>query len=302
MKRTILLFALISFTVFRQYGQTSLYHPMPTSNAVWNIDYYLAPCWPIFSYSETYSIVMSGDTTINSKIYHKLYTPAVIKSNPTTSCGGQSPGYKGAIREDTLLKKVFIAWDTTEILLYDFNMQVGDTVKGLTEISSCPDTVISIDSVLVGSNYHKRWFINADYNIYFIEGVGSTYGLLGQSIGQCIGQFPDLWISCFSKDGVTLYPSLSTNCEIITSTHSINSTLNEVNIYPNPSTGSFTIDLNDTGINEIQLYDVFGNLIFRQFKSDNSKIKIDDLKAGVYFLTLIDSFHNKSTRKIISSK
>jgi len=59
---------------------------------------------------------MNGDTTFNGKLYKK-----VIGNHWYDSC---------FIYEDTLYKKVYCrqAWDNYEYLLYDFNVQVGDTV------------------------------------------------------------------------------------------------------------------------------------------------------------------------------
>ncbi|MDA9312690.1 hypothetical protein OAD50_03035 [Vicingaceae bacterium] len=55
-------------------------------------------------------------------------------------------------------------------------MQVGETVQGYIQSTGLQtETVQSIDSVLVGTVNHKRWTINTYYNIYFIEGIGSTY-------------------------------------------------------------------------------------------------------------------------------
>ena len=74
MKKLLLLFSTM-LTLFAN-GQTSVYHPFPDSNAVWNIHFQLY-CFANGTGDENYSITISGDTLINSQTYHKLTTPYV---------------------------------------------------------------------------------------------------------------------------------------------------------------------------------------------------------------------------------
>ncbi|MBK6397641.1 MAG: hypothetical protein IPF75_05100 [Bacteroidetes bacterium] len=53
-------------------------------------------------------------------------------------------------------------------MLYDFNLEVGDTVHGYLGswlFSNNLDTVTAIDSILVGNSYRKRWSICPNYDI-----------------------------------------------------------------------------------------------------------------------------------------
>ncbi len=299
MKKLLLLFT--TLMTLSSIGQTSVYHPFPDSNVVWNFHYYLN-CFMGLG-NEYYSITISEDTLINSISYHKLTTP-FIKSFSTGTCEDISSGYKGAIRQDTALKKVFYVppTDITEQLLYDFNMQIGDTIKGFLENNAfSPDTVISIDSVLVGANYRKRWNINNCYGIRFIEGIGSTYGLIQQSPG-CITDQADYTITCFQQNGKVIYPDTTSNCDIITNIKILTESLIQINIFPNPSNSSFTIDIDKaTNIRETRLTDLLGNIILQQQTCSQSKIIIDNLQSGTYILTLIDKENRKINRKIISS-
>lgn len=91
-------------------GQTSIYHPFPDSNAVWNF-HIQAYCFQNGDGDENYSIILLGDTIINSQSYHKLTTP-FVESYSTGSCGATQTGYKGAIRQDSAAKKVFYVQPT----------------------------------------------------------------------------------------------------------------------------------------------------------------------------------------------
>lgn len=293
-----ILFIILTFTTLSLKAQTSVYKPFPESNAIWNFQSYIS-CPSIVSFTENYSITITEDTVINSQIYHKLSVPAVIKSYDTTICNHVSLGYKGAFRQDVLNKKVFFMSPSsnTESLLYDFNIEVGDTIKGLT--ASYTDTVFSIDSVLVGSSYHKRWNFNQEFNISLIEGVGLTYGLIELSPGNAIGNFPYFNITCFSNNNISLYPNSSINCELITSLNKTDNHFNQIKIFPNPSTGALKVCFDKINITEIRITDIFGNMVFREVQLTGTDFEIKELNSGTYTLTLIDSNNKRINYKII---
>jgi hypothetical protein len=282
-----LLFLISALITLSSLAQQPVYFPFPESNAQWNT-HMLQMGWPPLE--KNYSIIISGDTLINGLFYHKL---AIV--NPV--------GYKGAIRQDTLNRKVFIIPPAanTEELLYDFTMQVGDTVKGYIEnYLNTKDIVENIDTVLVGNNYRKRWKINSGYSIYFIEGIGSTYGLVEYSPGTIVDG-PDFSISCFRQNSITIYPDTITNCGLITSVKPIEIQNDQLRIYPNPSNGSFTIEFDKSlDIKEIRLTDLLGKIIFQQQTENRTKIKITNLRNEIYILTIIDKDNLLINKKIIS--
>jgi len=226
-----------------------VYHPFPHSNAVWNYEYMLICLGWGGIENDSYSYIFSGDTIVGLQSYQKLFIPAVnVISN---TCGNGSTvditaGYKGAIRQDTSNKQIFFLppSDSVEQLLYDFNMQVGDTVKGYIESYAFQkDIVQSIDSVLVGSSYRKRWQINPWYGIQFIEGIGSTYGLIEKSPGNIIDA-PDYSLTCFSQDGQTLYPDTSSSCDLIDAIVDKEIESSRPTISPNPFQSNATLLMN----------------------------------------------------------
>ena len=299
MKNIIILSIL--FNTYCVSAQTSVYHPFPDSNSVWNFNL-KANCFANGSANENYSIAISGDTTINSQIYNKLYTPFVV-SFSTGTCGGILNGYKGAIRQDLTSQKVYFIppQDTSELILYDFTLQVGDTVRGQTHnLNFQKDTIISIDSVLIGNSFRKRWNINTCYNISFIEGIGSTYGLLEKSPG-CLTDFPDYSLTCFQQNSQTVYPDTNNNCQIITTLKNIPKIKEQISIYPNPSNGSLTIDFSPNQIKEITVINLLGDIILNQLVNEINTFKIKHLPKGYFFLIMIDRNNNTITKRIIST-
>ena len=304
MKKYLLI--ILVFVALSSTGQTSVYHPFPDTSAVWNIRnvWY---CWlpPYPTVGQNYSITFSNDTVISGQTYHKLVSPYVYAMTTPCGIGGTNLNvYRGAIRQDTSVKKVFIVptGNNTEELLYDFTLQVGDTVKGYIEsfITSNPDIVQSVDSVLVGTSYRKRWLINFSYQIYLIEGIGSTYGLVERSPGWTTDQL-QYDITCFQQNGQALYPSTSTSCELISSVDNHDKFSSQLDIFPNPSSGSLTISFVNQTIKEIQLTDLLGKIIIKQALNGQTNFEIKDLKGGTYILTLIDTDNRRINRKIISS-
>jgi len=278
MKIIFTLLAIFPFTL-ATHAQTSVYHLFSDSNAVWNFH---SSVYCIMGNGDAYySITISGDTLINSKTYHKLSTP-YVQSIVSGTCYSASSG-GGAIRQDTTNRKVFFIQpsDSVEQLLYDFNMQVGDTVKGFIESwAFIKDTVQSVDSVLVGSSYRKRWNLPC-YNIHFIEGIGSTYGLIARSPG-CITDQADYSITCFKQNGISLYPDTVTSCDIISSVNNHSVTKASITVSPNPTTNLLTITTTSTQPSQIILYDICLRQTMEEKFTGSTTLNIANLAKGVY--------------------
>lgn len=91
------------------------YHPFIDTNKVWSV----VEGYSLFSYN-TYYYKFSGDTNINNVSYKKMLS--TTDSNLVSNWG-----YRAALREDTL-HRVYISMNNQpEKLLYNFNLQVGDT-------------------------------------------------------------------------------------------------------------------------------------------------------------------------------
>jgi hypothetical protein len=296
MKKIVFLLALLPSVLTN--AQTSVYHPFPDSNALWNFHVFISGYPPVNDY---YSILIQGDTLINGIVYQKLTTP-FIQSFMKSGTSNIIAGYKGAIRQDTSNRKVFFIppASVTEQLLYDFTMHAGDTVRGYIESNLNPkDIVESVDSVLVGSNYRKRWKINSGYSIYFIEGIGSTYGMVEYSPGTVVDA-PDISISCFSQNGVPLYPDTVTGCDVITSVDLIGIDNDRVNIYPNPSSGSFTVETGDPLYpRELWLMDLSGKIILKRPLTGKSTAIITGLQPGSYILKISGGTNRTEIKKLI---
>ena len=297
-----LIILVVTFCAFSAKSQTSVYHPFPDSGAVWNFQRYYC-----FGGDESYSITILGDTVLKNRIYHKLSTPYVNVISSSSPCTPKRTGYLGAIREDTLAKQVyyFSPTDSSEQLLYNFNLQRGDTVRGfITRLSTLhEDNIVqSIDSILIGDTYRKRWNIVTcwyrPYRYSIIEGIGSTHGLFEHNPG-CIADLPYYILTCYSEAGMSLYPSISSNCQLITSLDILPTSQQNITVFPNPSNGSFSVR-GEKSIGKVHLVDMLGQTILHTELKNESEIYINNIDAGVYFLTITDKNKLSKCIRIVS--
>lgn len=279
-KSLLLIFISVSLRLF---SQTSVYHPFPDSNAVWNV-WFSANCFANGMTNDRYSIIFSGDTVINGYTYHKLSTPYVL-SNSWGTCLGVSAGYKGAIRQEIANRQVFFVppSSSTEQLLYDFTLQVGDTVKGYLAPNFGYDVVAKIDSILIDSSYRKRWLINPCVNFDLIEGVGWMYGLIQRSPG-CLIDETSFLTECVRQNGKSLYPDTISNCgTLLTSIQHAVDNNSSFSISPNPSKD--IVNLSASEKFQYSVYDMFGAEIIRSDNEDETaQLDLSAFPPGIYFV------------------
>ena len=311
MKKSLILFLPVLLVKSYAFSQAWVYHPFPDSGAVWrmvNVEYCFITPPPQGQCNSDYQYILKGDTLINgfkyTKVLHQGYYSSCSFSPPnnwTCTTPYYSSYFYGGYRNDSIAKKVFW-WDgfNGEVLLYDFSLNVGDTMRGLCNLH----VISSIDSVLIGSDYRKRFVL--DNSNCVIEGLGSVWNLWGNSsfADPFLGWCGDPCVCnsgwnflCFSQNGVTLFPDTST-CTII---NNIYEPLppEQVSIYPNPSSSQFTIT-SPFVIDQIQIADPTGVIIERSFPKERF-VSLNLRQSGIYFVTL--KLNNQVvTRKIIVQK
>jgi len=274
--KTLLLLILSTIT-FTTQAQTSVYHPFPDSDAVWNVSYgsFQGSCYD----DEYYSYVMGNDTLIGGFTYHNIFIPSIIShsSNPCNS-GGIFIGYQGSIRQDTIARRVYFLQpdSTNEKLLFDFNLNIGDTVQPDSFCWPRPFIINTIDSTLIGNNYRKTWR-DGTSNI-LIEGIGTGHGLLSRPCGFFEAAYG---LQCFKQNGTTLYPDSTTACDIISSINNL-SEENSLSVFPNPATNLLTITTTSTQPSTIILYDIASRQLMQQKFNGSATLNIEGLAKGVY--------------------
>ena len=78
-----------------------------------------------------------------------------------------------------------------------------------------------------------------------------------------------------------------------------------INIYPNPSNGSFNLDINRTESSDLELtiQNTLGQIVYSETLSNVSKlqkqINLSNLEAGIYTVTITDESKLSSSQKVI---
>jgi hypothetical protein len=306
------------------YSQTAIYQQFPTSNAIWREYSYAYGYQTSSSSCSEYQNEIAGDTVVGIYTYHKIWYSG--KYYAFSFCHYPSymytptyfSYYNGAYREDTLNRKVFyLAPDSiSETLLYDFDLNLGDTLpKTYFNTSNIyynyyvTNIVTSIDSILIDGKYHKRFEISSwDWSTFFhpyaylIEGIGSTFGLLG-----CLRPDPEIPIGstllCFKQNGLTVFPDSTYQCDIISSIKD-NEIYKEhyIQIFPNPFNLTAEISfLKNYKTIDLTLFDLQGKIIKSKTYKDLNKINLDrlEIENGIYFLRMTLDNRIIETKKII---
>lgn len=150
---------------------------------------------------------MSGDTIIDGRFYSKIYQNTWL--NPDSSFNPATATYYAALREDST-KKVFVRTyiDSTDVLLYDFSLETGDTFCFDFFSGTC-HTVQAIDSILIDNTFRRVIVIPESETQRWIEGVGNVYGLFSNEVtGSIFNQ-----LLCFEENNIISYLySLSWGC------------------------------------------------------------------------------------------
>jgi len=253
-----ILLALLSFQPLRAQN----YHPFPDTNASW-CDERCDNGWPYANCTYFY-YKTNGKYAINDTIY------TIISDN--------YDHVTFYFREEN--KKVYVRMnpDMSEFVLYDFDKEIGDTVllvEGYTGI------VESIDSLLIGNEYHRRYYIQCWewLSFYFTEGIGSNAGLM-----YCDIPFADIYpnLYCFSLNDTIYETDGSGGMSLGDCWDYIGIPENNaenIKVFPNPTRECIYVDYaNDC---KLELYNLSGRLC-RQ--SQSKFIFVRDLDEGVYFL------------------
>lgn len=229
----------------------------------------------------------TSDTTINSLSYRILFD--CIDST-----------YIGALRNDHL-KTYFIPVDSVkEIILYDFGLEVGDTLKYYYPTYNAGPNhyaiVESVDSVMIDSEYRKT--IRFEIGGLWINGIGCEKGLLRPPLYDLSGFGQDLY--CYSKNDTTYHPGYQVgNCPLNISLKELSSVAFE--IFPNPTTDFITIQSDNNQLLDVKLYNAAGVLVMSTTSTEvQTKLDLSEIPAATYILSIKgDGFFE--TKKIIKS-
>lgn len=294
-----LLTILLLFQLNLAYGQMQL--PFPDTNAFWTQTRHIPadpgnPWGQAIEYSYQYFPYQKD--SIEGKEYTQLYMWGVydflylyeepywysanhighyrIDSNRVYFRSDYAPGGIYEIQQSYYFQ-------TNEIMLYDYNLLIGDTFQ-----LNYYDQIIldSIDSIDIGGDYYRTFHFQLPqglympYGYYWIEGIGSNLGFFSY-----FDFFEDqLYFNCFSEYEFqyNYYPN-GESCIL----WGVEENESHFEVYPNPAENVLNIK-NSTG-NAIagKITDCSGKEIIHFSTSlVQHPLDISTLTNGVYLLTL----------------
>ncbi len=183
----------------------------------------------------------------------------------------------------------------TEVILYDFNLMLGDTIKNDQFRISYPGGLVieKVDSILIGNAYCRSFRFGYSPTLIipwaiWTESVGSLRGLLfetGDVPGN--GLFNDL--ICLRKDNEILYHySYYSKCyydnpDVLRE----NVIKGMVTINPNPVVVSFKISFPE-GYRKLQVINIYGITGKEYNVSGHTSIEIsrEGMPSGIYLIRL----------------
>ncbi len=258
-------------------GQT--YYFMNDS-AEWKVDYSYIPglydC-----YNCEYKYYFSGDTIINSTLYKKLRRSTLEQGYIFTD------EYEGGLRQDSISKKVWFVggYLPVEELLYDYSLDLGDTIS--SKLGN--DWVIfSVDSVLVGNEFHKRmnYGIGFEDTLSLIEGVGSSNGLLQNLADNTFESYA--YLTCFTVSGNLLYTANQQmlddkGCDVSDPLEvPINYVSKQISVFPNPAHDNIKV-ISNYHIEDITVQSLSAMEI-NTYTNISGEINVSNLTKGCYLM------------------
>ncbi|RMA64216.1 T9SS type A sorting domain-containing protein [Ulvibacter antarcticus] len=221
------------------------------------------------------------------------------------------------LREQVPERKVFMTFASssgnTEYLLYDFSMEVGDSIDMKNPISPFITDAgyYEVDSIiprpLVDGNDYRHFYLSPTLsntistdNAVWVEGVGSM------SLINAPGGFPDINevgnLSCFFKDGELFYSNLDSisGCVSILDLTEIGAPLRDLIVSTSLSEGIGLMS-NASEVKYVDIFDLSGRRVQSISNSASPTLVLDfsNLQAGVYLLVAYNNRFQKRSFKVV---
>ncbi|MBK9639603.1 MAG: T9SS type A sorting domain-containing protein [Bacteroidetes bacterium] len=257
---------------------------------------------------EDYNYYSNGDTTVNSVIYKKIFRKGIgtVQSFGDPNCISyfynyiyQFPSF--FLRSSAKQMYILTPGNTIENLIYDFNLNVGDSLPLTYNNEDTTVSVTSIDSIYTPYGYRKRFMLTGNtLSQFLIEGIGHSSGLI-EPMQVSLGCGFNL--TCFSLNDTSYFPVIGPTCNLAVGMVE-NKTKSIVSISPNPFFSNTEFQIEPSLINgELSFYNSFGQKCKTITHIFGSQIilKRENLSAGLYFYEIKENHEIRSVGKIVIS-
>ena len=220
------------------------------------------------TFTDTASINPVGITNLNNGFFNTEEAAGLAKFNGTNPEGAW-----------TLLVKDDLGGDTG--VLYDWHLEFTDhnfTVNLGADTNLCPNQSITLDAG--AGNYSYAWSTGDNTQQVTLD----TNSLGGNGTYNIVVTVTDTISGCASID--TIVVDFSPCSGINALANNVN-----VNVYPNPNNGQFTLNVNTTDVNELSIkvvnlqgQEVYNRNNFDNLNTVNEQIDLSNNANGIYFV------------------
>ena len=222
------------------------------------------------------------------------------------------------LREELALRKVYLNFvaqsGNKEYLLYDFSLNVGDSIDIKNPISPFPNDggFYKMDSIvnrpLADGNDYRHYYLSptpsntiSNTTAEWVEGLGSL------SLINAPGGYPDIngagHLSCFFKNGELFYSNLDSisNCEpYILSTNIGNSSLEKVTLNTLIKNGQCEM-YNAENIRFVDVFDLNGRKLSKIKTNGQEQLSLDfsNFSTGIYLVVAHSAKFEKKVFKVL---
>ncbi len=216
------------------------------------------------------------DTIIQDITYKKLLV----------SPGCDELNYIVAFIRETADNKVYYRYNslhgTEEFLLYDFEMEIGDTTY-----TGIDNGFFILDSIGFNDDDSKLYYVTDSRlsNDIWIENVGSTSGLLK----EVITGGSQIFTCCILDEELLYHNPAFTSCyyDGVFISEFDGPVRNQFNIFPNPAQNEVTISVpSNIEIKTVELLELSGRIIqqWSNLKPGDNVIGFDSVLPGIYLI------------------
>jgi hypothetical protein len=289
--------AILAFITLGSSLKAQFYHKITDTSNKWNV-----LCGGITTNGndlrQTDILQFAGDTLIYDTVYQKLYSHTHYTQSDSEWV------LKACLREDTIQKQVFIRNYSEDFKIFDFMLNVNDSMVTGKFYNSIYKyvKVDSIHYINFANKLRKTYYLSSyeqsmgsfmkTGNIQWIDGIG-----IGNTQNKIIGPVENIEVIidqllCFSQSGVIEYQNTAYQSCIIVHVGVENiKQPDKFSLYPNPVIGNIIIEINQPE-NECMLiiYNTMGKEQLRiLLNNQHSTVDISKLPNGIYLAKLINS-------------
>lgn len=253
-------------------------------------------------------------------IHYKVIKDTIVDSQSSKILRRQDVSSKGKVynTNDFVVyeenSKVSYYENNMLVLLYDFSLNVGDTLKWLNNVNASPAIIDSIMTIEINGEtlkvqYASRTLLDElceglKFNIVFIEKIGSFDDFINYPSFGCGDIFYSPYLRCYEDNSIYFrniswdlnHNNAACDTLIIQTGITDNNGNKKIEVYPNPTNEFVNFKCSD--IVKVEVFDIYGKKV-KVFKGQNiSVINIKQLTAGYYIIRITIKNNNSYISKI----